>query len=138
MDTVIFEITDTNAMRERFIHAWETGQPASAAYIGFASPRHMWQVLTALRWEILQAMCGAGEMGLRELARKLGRDVKSVHTDTRVLLDAGVIDKTDTGKLLFPYRHVKLRMDLDAQSPASAQTSAARTPYLSVETSLPA
>jgi len=114
MDTVILEVYDRRASHARIVRACETGKPEMEARIGFASPRHMWQVLTALRWEILQAMCGAGEMGLRALARKVGRDVKSVHTDTRVLLNAGVIDKTDSGKLLFPYRHVKLRVDLDA------------------------
>jgi len=122
MDTVILEVYDRRASHERIVRACETGQPASAARIGFSSAQHLWQVLTALRWEILQAMCGAGPLGLRELARKVGRDVKAVHTDTRVLLNAGVIDRTESGKLLFPYRHVKLRMDLDALTDTQQST----------------
>jgi len=53
-------------------------------------------------------------VGLRELARRLRRDVKAVHTDTRVLINAGVIDRTEDGKLLFPYRHVKMQFEFDA------------------------
>jgi len=114
MQTVIFEVTDPAVSRARIIRACETGQPASAAYIGFATPDLMWHILNDNRRAILKAMTGAGPLGLRELARKLGRDVKAVHTDTRILLNSGVIDRTDDGKLLFPYRHVKMQFEFDA------------------------
>jgi len=114
MDTVILEVADPAANRARFIRAWETGKPEPAARIGFASFELMWQILNANRWAILKAMTGAGPLGLRELARRVGRDVKAVHTDTRVLLRAGVIDRTGNGKLLFPYRHVRMQCELDA------------------------
>jgi len=118
MDTVILEVYDPVDSRARILRACETGVPENAARIGFATPELMWQVLNANRWAILKAMTGAGPLGVRELARKLGRDVKAVHTDTRTLLDAGVIDRTDKGKLLFPYRHVKMQFELDAAAAA--------------------
>ena len=37
------------------------------------------------------------------LARILDRDVKAVHTDVTVLLDASVIDRTESGTVIFPY-----------------------------------
>jgi len=114
MDTVILEVSDPAASRARFIQAWETGIAEKAARIGFATPELMWQILNAKRWAILKVMCGAGPLGVRELARRVGRDVKAVHTDTRILLNAGVIDRTDDGRLLFPYRHVKLQFEMDA------------------------
>ena len=40
---------------------------------------------------------------MRELARRVGRDVKGVHTDAQALVLCGVIDKTSDGKLLFPF-----------------------------------
>jgi len=106
LDTVILEVADPAASRARFIHAWETGTPATAARIGFATPELMWQILNARRWAILKAMTGAGPLALR--------DVKAVHTDTRILLRSGVIDRTEDGKLVFPYRHVKMQFELDA------------------------
>jgi len=51
---------------------------------------------------------------LKHRLHLLGRDVKAVHTDPRVLLNAGGIDRTKEGKLLFPYRHVKMQFEFDA------------------------
>ncbi|HHW77527.1 MAG TPA: transcriptional regulator, partial [Xanthomonadaceae bacterium] len=31
------------------------------------------------------------------------RDVKAVHGDVRALLNAGLLDKTEDGKIVFPY-----------------------------------
>ncbi len=44
-------------------------------------------------------------MGVRALARQFGRDVKGVHTDTdtQAFVQCGVLDKSDDGKVAFPY-----------------------------------
>ena len=42
-------------------------------------------------------------MTIREAARRVGRDVKAVHGDVRALLNAGLLDKTEDGKIVFPY-----------------------------------
>jgi predicted transcriptional regulator len=48
------------------------------------------------------------------LARRVGRDVKGVHSDAQALVKAGVIDKLPDGKLHFPYHAVHLELDLKA------------------------
>jgi len=116
MDTVILEVADLANSSERFIRAWETGQAEKAARISFDTHELMWRVLTEKRLAILKVMAGAGSLGVRELARRVGRDVKGVHTDAMALLKAGVIDRTDDGKLLFPYRHVKVQFEFDAMA----------------------
>ena len=63
----------------------------------------LWSVFTAKRWDIIKALTGAGPVTLREVARRVGRDVKAVHGDVHALLDAGLIDKTADGKVVFPY-----------------------------------
>jgi predicted transcriptional regulator len=40
--------------------------------------------LTEKRWAMVQTLQGQGEMALRELARRVGRDVKRVHEDVQV------------------------------------------------------
>jgi len=45
-----------------FVHAWRTGKPEKSARISFATPELLWKVLTAKRWELLKALCGAGPM----------------------------------------------------------------------------
>jgi predicted transcriptional regulator len=70
--------------------------------------------LTAKRWEILKAMCGRGPLSIREIARLVGRDVKAVHGDVQALNLAGVLDKTETGRAIFPYQAVHVDFMLKA------------------------
>jgi predicted transcriptional regulator len=71
-------------------------------------------VLTAKRWEILKTMTGAGPLAIREIARRVGRDVKAVHGDVHVLLNAGLLDKAEDGKVVFPYDAVHVDFVLKA------------------------
>jgi len=91
-----------------------TGRAEREAHIGFASPELLWKLLTAKRWELLKAMTGAGPMSIREAARRVGRDVKAVHGDVRALLDAGVLDRTPSGTIEFPFDAVKVEFLLCA------------------------
>lgn len=56
--------------------------------------------------------CGAGEMRLRELARRLERDVKSVHRDVHALLETGLLEKTESGKIVCPFDKVRVDFTL--------------------------
>ena len=47
-------------------------------------------------------MTGQGPLSIREIARRVGRDVKAVHGDTHALLSARVIERGEKG-LVFPY-----------------------------------
>ena len=85
---------------------------AQGAHISFASAELLWKVLTAKRWELLKAMTGEGGMTIREAARRVGRDVKAVHGDIRAMLDAGVLDRTDDGRVIFPYDAVHVDFTL--------------------------
>jgi predicted transcriptional regulator len=77
---------------------------SQGSHISFPSLELMHRVLTPNRWHMLEAMMAArGPVGTRELARKLDRDVKSVHVDVQALLNAGVIDRTQDDKIEFPY-----------------------------------
>ena len=73
------------------------------AYLSFASLELLWKVLTPKRWEILRTMTGAGPLAIREVARRVDRDAKSVHGDAPSLLKAGVLDRTEDGRIVFPY-----------------------------------
>jgi predicted transcriptional regulator len=47
-------------------------------------------------------MTGAGPLALREIARRVGRDVRGVHTDVHKLLAVGLIERGEAG-FCFPY-----------------------------------
>lgn len=50
-------------------------------------------------------MTGQGELSIREVARRVGRNVKAVHGDVHALLAAGVIDRAGRD-VVFPYNGV--------------------------------
>ncbi len=62
--------------------------------------------MTRKRWEILKVMTAKGDMSIREVSRLLECYVKSVHGDIHALLEAGVIQRTENGKIVFPYKSV--------------------------------
>jgi predicted transcriptional regulator len=105
MPTVILEVRTLADTLADAATAMETLTP-TAPRISFETPELLWKVLTAKRWNILKAMTGAGPVSLREVARRVGRDVKAVHADVHALLLAGLIDKTTAGKVVFPYDSV--------------------------------
>lgn len=114
MKTVTLEVrTPTDSMAD-FTRAWETGKPRKSARISFATPELLWQVLTAKRWELLKILCGAGPVSIREAARRAGRDVKGVHGDITALLNAGLLDRTPDGRIVFPFEAVKVEFLLQA------------------------
>ena len=59
-------------------------------------------------------MTGAAPMTLRQAARLVERDVKAVHRDVHTLLDAGILHKTATGRLVFPFDAVRVSFVLKA------------------------
>jgi predicted transcriptional regulator len=89
------------------------GEP-QGEFISFASVELLWRTLTPKRWELLKSMAGQGPMTIREAARRAGRDVKAVHGDVHALLDAGVLDKGDDGRIAFPYDAVHVDFMLQA------------------------
>ena len=97
-----------------FARAWRSGKAERSARISFASPELLWKVLTAKRWELLKALCGAGPVSIREAARRVERDVKAVHSDVTALLEAGVLERTATGGINFPFEAVKVEFLLPA------------------------
>jgi predicted transcriptional regulator len=97
-----------------FADTWRTNKLQKSARISFASPELLWKVLTAKRWELLKALCGAGPVSIREAARRVDRDVKGVHGDVVALLDAGILSRTGSGAIEFPYDAVKVEFLLQA------------------------
>lgn len=114
MKTVTLDVrTPADSMND-FAQAWKTGKPQKAARISFASPELLWRVLTEKRWELLKVLCGAGPVSIREAARRAGRDVKAVHGDVTALLNAGILDHTEDGRIVFPFEAVKVEFLLKA------------------------
>ena len=114
MKTVVLEVRSLKEVLDDAVRVMKTGRGEREARIAFASPELLWRVLTAKRWELLKAICGAGPISIREAARRVGRDVKAVHGDVKALLDAGVLSRNAAGAIEFPFESVKVEFLLRA------------------------
>jgi predicted transcriptional regulator len=112
MTTVTIGISSVEDTKKRMVGAFQ-GE-AQGAFISFATPELLWKAITPKRWEILRTMTGAGPLAIREVARRVERDVKSVHGDVQALLKAGVLDRTANGRIVFPYDEVHVDFVLRA------------------------
>ena len=114
MKTVTLDVRHPADAMSDFVQAWNSGKSQKSARISFASPELLWRVLTEKRWELLKALCGAGPVSIREAARRVSRDVKAVHGDVTALLNAGVLNRTEDGRIVFPFEAVKVEFLLQA------------------------
>ncbi len=114
MRTVTLDVKPLSESLDAFARVWKSGKGEASSRISFETPELLWKVLTARRWELLKAMAAQRPMSLREAARRVDRDVKGVHTDVHALLDAGVLRRSDDGRIEFPYDAVHVDFTLRA------------------------
>lgn len=112
MNTVTLAVSARDEVSQRFLRACKG--KSRGAVISFASPELIFKVLTRKRWELLKLMTGAGPLAIREIARRLDRDVKAVHTDVHVLLNTGILQTADDGRIVFPFDAVHVDFVLKA------------------------
>ena len=101
MRTVTLGLSSRQITNKRLLEAFKG--KSQGGFISFESPTLLFKVLSGNRWELLKVMTGAGAISIREASRRLGRDVKAVHGDVQVLLNVGILQKTDKGQIEFPF-----------------------------------
>ncbi|MDR2874803.1 MAG: DNA-binding protein [Methylobacillus sp.] len=99
------DVSSREEIRARMKSAFGGKADKSHRYT-FLTHEDLLRTLTPSRWRLIEALTGAGPLGVRELARRVERDVKTVHTDAQSLVLIGLLDKTDDGKISFPYEAV--------------------------------
>jgi predicted transcriptional regulator len=112
MKTVTLEVASKEDVTRRALGAFSGKKQRGR--ISFATPELLWKVLTAKRWEVLKTMAGQGPLTIREVARRVGRDVKAVHGDVHALINAGLLDKTATSRVVFPFDAIRVGFTLHA------------------------
>ncbi|MEA3332553.1 MAG: transcriptional regulator [Pseudomonadota bacterium] len=112
MSTVTLGISSRKTINKRLFAAFQ-GEP-QGAFISFESPALLFKVLSGNRWKLLKIMTNSGPMSIREAARRLDRDVKAVHRDVHILLNVGILQKTDKGQIEFPFQAVHVDFMLEA------------------------
>ena len=102
MNTLTIDVCSLTESLADAARAMESGKAQGPRYC-FSSAQALMRTLGGKRFDLIQALSGVGPVTIREAARRAGRDVKAVHGDVQTLLACGVLDKTDDGKIQFPY-----------------------------------
>jgi predicted transcriptional regulator len=111
MKTVTISVSSVDHTKQRFLAAFK-GKP-QGAHISFPTVELLWKVLAPNRMALVRELTGAGVVSIREVARRLDRDVRAVHSDVTALINAGLLNRTEEG-IEFPYEAVHVDFILKA------------------------
>jgi len=111
MKTVTLQVATRQDVNRRTLEALRGKKQGSR--ISFATPELLFRLMTAKRWELIRTITGAGPLTIREIARRVHRDVKAVHGDVRALLNCGVLHRNNS-LVIFPYDAVHVDVVLRA------------------------
>jgi len=114
---------DSARWLERAKRGLATGE-YQGEWLSFSTPEQFFRELTPNRWQMVRQMMGAGVVGVRALARTLGRDVRRVHEDAAVLVELGMLERTEHGALCCPYGRIQIDMTMEAQAQETAAQDA--------------
>ncbi|TCP82699.1 hypothetical protein C8J31_11032 [Rhizobium sp. PP-CC-2G-626] len=109
------DLTAIAAMGERFVTAWKSGERQDpVAVLTFASPAQLFSVISPKRWALIEALQKIGPSSIRAVARALDRDIKRVHEDVTALMEWGLVEKDESGKVHVPYDEIEADFTLKA------------------------
>jgi predicted transcriptional regulator len=112
MRTVILGIETQKDITRRILAAARGQRKTGEDRISFETVSDLWRVLAPKRMEIVHAMTGTGPLTIREIARRVGRDFKAVHSDVTLLVNAGILERAEKGGVEFPYDRVHVEFDM--------------------------
>lgn len=101
---------DASDMARRLDKGEREAEPAS---ISFETMELLLKVLTPNRWTLLRTLRANGTSSIRALSLLLKRDYRGVHADVIALLEAGLIERSDDGKIAVPWSRITAEMNVD-------------------------
>jgi predicted transcriptional regulator len=102
------------ASAARFLNAWNNSEYAGE-YLTFTSPSMFFEVINARRWDLVTKLQTIGKTSIRELARQVGRDVRRVHDDIKILIEHGIVEQDAEG-VCVPYDAIHADFTLMAEA----------------------
>jgi predicted transcriptional regulator len=115
MKTLTIRIESLESLGQSVVQVMQADMAETSAGLSFASYAEMHRILTPKRLEIIRTMAGQEALSYREVARRVGRDFKGVHTDLTAMIAAGVIDRQADG-VVFPYESIHFDFDIQANA----------------------
>lgn len=114
--TLNIEVSSLEDDLAQFAKVWrdaEAGKSVRAyAGIGFENAIALLSTLTPKRWLLIEALKSSGAQSIYALAKHLARNYSNVHTDVTRLLELGIVEKDETGKVFVPWDKVEVQFPL--------------------------
>ncbi len=109
----------TGARATATMRAIARGEKAQPYFgVNFEQIGQMLAAFTPKRWELIAALRQAGPLTVAELARRLGRDYKNVHTDVMQLIEWMAVERADDGRVNVPWSEIVVDMKLPERAAA--------------------
>jgi len=74
--------------------------------LAFGSLRELFSAITENRLEMLRFVATNENLNTRQLSQQLGRDYKNVYTDVNDLVELGLLEKDERGRLTAPFDEI--------------------------------
>jgi len=92
---------------DRFEAAWnrvaEERKMRTLEVLSVANLPLLLKTLSPARWQLLERLRAAGPVSIYDLAKRLSRDYKNVHTDVTQLAAIGLIERGGDGRVAVPW-----------------------------------
>lgn len=111
--TVGESLRDSGARAAATMKAIARGEKVQAHFgVNFEQIGQMLAAFTPKRWELIAALREAGPLTVAELARRLSRDYKNVHTDVNQLIEWMAVERQEDGRVTVPWSEIVVDMKL--------------------------
>jgi predicted transcriptional regulator len=101
---------------DRFEAAWnraaEGRKGATVSILSMQDLPLLLRTLSPARWSLLERLKAEGPMSIYELAKRLERDYKNVHTDVTRLAELGLVERRADGAVAVPWEIVRAELAL--------------------------
>jgi predicted transcriptional regulator len=101
---------------DRFEAAWNRAAEGQSfrpfRILSFADLPLLLKTLTPARWGLLERLAAEGPISVYQLARRLERDYKNVHTDVAALVALGLIHKKQRSEVAVTWDAVRAELRL--------------------------
>lgn len=108
------------------IERWEAGEEIPHV-VNFQNPSDLRALLTDRRVELLRSVMTERPDSIRQLADRLDRDVKTVHTDLQILAKYDIVHFEEAGRAkrpFVPYDSIEVSLEISTSNPADDATPA--------------
>ena len=112
-------LQDPGARAAASMKAIQRGERAALYFgVSFGEIGQMLAAFTPKRWELIAILREAGPLSVAELARRLERNYKNVHTDVAQLIEWMAVERGDDGLVSVPWSEIVVDMKLPERAVA--------------------